>query len=44
MWLVAAKRFLIIELTVPWEEGIPAAHELKQMKYSHFAVKCGDVC
>lgn len=42
MWLVAAKRFLIIELTVPWEEGIPAAHELKRMKYSPLAVKCGD--
>ncbi len=30
MWSTAAKQVLIIELTVPWEEGIPAAQELKQ--------------
>ena len=32
MWSAAAKKVLIIELTVPWEEGIPVAHEFKLSK------------
>lgn len=28
---------------VPWEEGIPVAHKLKQMKYSDWAAKCRDL-
>lgn len=40
MLSTVAKRVLIIELTVPWEEGIPAAHELKRLKYSEPAAEC----
>lgn len=36
MWSTAAKKDLIIKLTVPWEEGTPAAYELK---YSELAVE-----
>nr|XP_061819532.1 uncharacterized protein LOC133608354 [Nerophis lumbriciformis] len=36
----AAKKVLIIELTVPWEEGIPVAHEFKRSKYSDLAEDC----
>ena len=42
MWSTAAKRVLIIELTVPWEEGIPAAHELKRLKYTELAMECSE--
>ncbi len=40
VWATAAKKALIIELTVPWEEGIQAAHEFKRLKYSDLAVEC----
>ncbi len=38
----AAKKAFIIELTVPWEEGIQAAHEFKRLKYSDLVAKCKD--
>ncbi len=41
VWATAAKA-LIIELTVPWEEGIQAAHEFKRLKYSDLAAECRD--
>lgn len=31
---------LIIELTVPWEEGIPAANKFKWLKYFELAADC----
>lgn len=40
MWSGAVKRVLIIELTVPWEEGIPTAHEFKRLKYTELAAAC----
>ncbi len=40
VWATAAKKALIIELTVPWEEGIQAAHEFKRLKYSDLAAEC----
>ena len=40
MWSTAANKVLIIELTVPWEEGIPVAHEFKRSKYSDLAEEC----
>ncbi len=40
MWCPATRKVLVIELTVPWEEGIPAANEFKQQKYSKLAAEC----
>uniref|UniRef100_A0A3B1JJ67 Reverse transcriptase domain-containing protein n=1 Tax=Astyanax mexicanus TaxID=7994 RepID=A0A3B1JJ67_ASTMX len=40
MWSRAAKKVLIIELTVPWEEGMLAAYEYKRLKYSDLAAEC----
>lgn len=37
LWFKAAK---IIEVMVPREERMQAAHELKQLKYSDVAVEC----
>ncbi len=42
VWATAAKKALIIELTVPWEEGIQAVHEFKRLKYSDLAAECRD--
>ncbi|XP_016133791.1 nucleolar protein 10-like [Sinocyclocheilus grahami] len=42
VWATAAKKVLIIELTVPWEEGIPAAYEFKRLKYSDLVAECRD--
>ncbi|KAL7847812.1 hypothetical protein AOLI_G00225300 [Acnodon oligacanthus] len=38
--LPAAKEVLIIELTIPWEEGMSAAYEYKRLKYSDLAAEC----
>ncbi|KAL7889078.1 hypothetical protein AOLI_G00040520 [Acnodon oligacanthus] len=40
MWSTAAKKVLIIELTVPWEEGMSAAYKHKRLKYSDLAAEC----
>ncbi|RXN10684.1 hypothetical protein ROHU_028636 [Labeo rohita] len=40
MWSTAEKRILLIELTIPWEEGMTAAHERKHLKYSVLAAEC----
>ncbi len=42
MWATATKAALIIELTVPWEERIPSAHEFKRIKYSDLAAERRD--
>lgn len=34
MWSVVDKRVLLMELSIPWEEGMTAAHERKHLKYS----------
>ncbi|KAL7888544.1 hypothetical protein AOLI_G00035180 [Acnodon oligacanthus] len=36
----AAKKVLIIELTIPWEEGMSVAYEHKRLKYSDLAAEC----
>lgn len=43
MWSAACKTVLIVELTVPWEGGLKAAHEWKQAKCSHLAAECREV-
>eukprot|EP00064_Thunnus_orientalis_P002837 superscaffoldBa00000219_g2845 len=40
LWSTAAKNALLIELTIPWEEGMQAANERKRAKYSDLAVEC----
>ncbi|KAL7826706.1 hypothetical protein AOLI_G00319150 [Acnodon oligacanthus] len=40
MWSTAAKKVLIIKLTIPWEEGMSAAYEHMQLKYSDLAAEC----
>lgn len=40
LWLSVEKRVLLIELTIPWEEGMTAAHERKYLKYTELAAKC----
>ena len=40
VWSTKAKTALLIELTVPWEEGIEAAFERKKTKYSDLAAEC----
>ena len=34
IWSWAAKIIFILELTVPWEEGVAAAHKRKEVKYT----------
>lgn len=43
LWSVASKMVLLVELTVPWEEGLDAAFERKQAKYSDLAADCREV-
>lgn len=38
MWSVVERRVVMIEPTIPWEEGMTAAHERKHLKYSDLAV------
>ncbi|CAJ1057875.1 hypothetical protein ROHU_025510 [Xyrichtys novacula] len=40
LWSAAAKSAMLIELTIPWEEGIHAAYERKAAKYSDLAAEC----
>ncbi|KAK0150710.1 hypothetical protein N1851_004671 [Merluccius polli] len=39
-WSTKAKAVLLIELTIPAEEGIEAAYERKKAKYSELAAEC----
>ncbi len=34
LWSAAVKSVVLIELTVPWEEGLEAAYERKKVKYA----------
>ena len=34
LWSAAVKSVLLVELTVPWEEGLEAAYERKMVKYA----------
>ncbi|CAJ1085723.1 LOW QUALITY PROTEIN: protein-glutamine gamma-glutamyltransferase 2-like [Xyrichtys novacula] len=43
LWSAAAKSAMLIELTVPWEEGIHAAYEWKAAKYSDQVAECREL-
>lgn len=40
MWSAVERSVLLIELNIPWEEGMTAAHERKHLKYSELVVQC----
>src|SRR4029434_1405953 len=42
IWSEEAKKIILIELTVPWEEGCVEAYERKATKYQHLVHKCSD--
>ncbi len=40
MWSEQCKTILLVELTVPWEEGMEAANERKRAKYADLVEDC----
>ena len=40
MWSAVERSVHLMELTIPWEEGMTAAHERKHLKYSELAAEC----
>lgn len=40
LWAAASESVLLVELTVPWEEGIEAAQERKKAKYFDLVMEC----
>ena len=40
IWSKKAKTVILIELTVPWEENMEAAHERKMLKYQDLTAEC----
>ena len=40
LWSAAVKSVLLVELTVPWEEGLEAAYERKRAKYADLVAEC----
>ena len=42
LWSAEDKKIIIIELTVPWEEGCDEAHERKSSKYWELKEACQD--
>lgn len=40
LWSVPMRSVIMVELTVPWEEGIDAAFERKKERYSDLAAEC----
>jgi hypothetical protein len=40
LWSTAAKKLIVVELTVPWEERCEAAHERKRAKYDNLLAEC----
>lgn len=40
VWSEQAKRVILVELTVPWEEGCDEAHERKALKYQDLVMEC----
>ena len=40
LWSAAVKSATLIELTVPWEEGLEAAYERKKAKYADLVAEC----
>ena len=42
LWSTSTKTVIMVELTVPWEEGMEAAFERKRDKYSELANECSE--
>ena len=42
IWSQSPKRVILVELTVPWEERVEEAFELKKLKYQELADVCRD--
>ena len=42
MWSLEGKKIILVELTVPWEEGCEEAAENKKAKYQQFVQDCRD--
>ncbi|KAK0152385.1 hypothetical protein N1851_006099 [Merluccius polli] len=42
IWSEVAKKVILIELTVPWEDGCSDAHERKATKYQDLVQQCRD--
>lgn len=40
IWSGQAKKIILVELTVPWEEGCDEAHERKSLKYQDLIMEC----
>ena len=40
IWSGQAKKVILVELTVPWEEGCEEAHERKSLKYQDLIMEC----
>ena len=40
LWSAAVKAAILMELTVPWEEGLEAAYERKKAKYADLVAEC----
>ena len=40
LWSVAEKRVLLVELTVPWEQGLQEAYERKKLRYTDLVAEC----
>ncbi len=42
MWSPEGKKIILVELTVPWEEGCEEAAERKKAKYQQLVQDCQD--
>lgn len=42
LWSNEDQKILLVELTVPWEEGCKEAHERKDLKYQPLILECKD--
>ncbi len=40
LWSAAEMSVILIELTVPWEEGLEATYERKKVKYADLVADC----
>lgn len=42
LWSVPARTVIMIELTVPWEEEVEAAHKRKKERYTKLSAACSE--
>ena len=40
LWSISMRTVIMVELTVPWEEGMEAAFERKKAKNTELAAEC----